>query len=151
MTYKIPKTMAAFDLEQDHLKTTRWDTPIWKKLHVLPSNHRVPSFPFMGTPSLAVVGQKAYFQLAKKSASQKPQAIPKLFGECPLLSCETCCFRSHIWICLISLLNSNSHISVIIRIKPTPEDPDHQKNSSNRNMMKHDSNQIKTQAPTRPP
>ena len=54
-------------------------------------------------------------------------AIPKLFGECPLLSCETCCFRSHIWICLISLLNSNSDISVIIRIKPTPEDPNHQK------------------------
>ena len=48
---KIPKTMAAFDLKQDHLKTTRWDTPIWKKLQVLPSNHRVRSFPFMETPS----------------------------------------------------------------------------------------------------
>ena len=124
---KLPKTMAAFDHKQDHLKTTRWDTPIWKKLQVLPSNHRVRSFPLWIVWLLACYLPllKAYFQLAKKSASQQ---FPSYLGNVHCYHVKHDVLHwSHIWICLISLLNSNSDISGVIRIKPTPEDPNHQK------------------------
>lgn len=125
---KLPKTMAAFDHKQDHLKTTRWDTPIWKKLQVLPSNHRVRSFPLWIVWLLACYLPllKAYFQLAKKSASQQ---FPSYLGNVHCYHVKHAVLHwSHIWICLISLLlNGTSHISVITRIRPTREDPNHQK------------------------
>ena len=66
-------------------------------------NHWVRSFPLWIVWLLACYLPllKAYFQLAQKVGIS---AIPKLFGECPLPSCETCCFTLITYLNLFDIL-----------------------------------------------